>query len=381
MFISLHCVFRNAAAIVLVLSVVSATSVKNTHAQPAWKAQWEETLRAAEKEGGVVVYGDNTVEPLLLEVFQKKYPRIKVTMVTSRGNEGAERLLSERRAGKYIADLYIPGGSTQPVLMLYPAKAFDPLSPLLVQPEVLDQSRWWQGKHHYLDPEGQYIFLAGAGANSGSFYNTQMVDPNQIKSYWDLLGPKWKGKTVATDPTRGGNSQAAVFFYHSPDLGPEFVKSLFRDASITVVRSDEQLIDWVATGKFALGLFPRASDLARAEKAGLPVREFAAHHFREGAFSSGLTVSIMNRAPHPNAAKVLINWFLSREGQTSWLEYIAKMESNQDSVREDVPRAKTLRGQREPGAKFFLTQTYELVSNRRPINELIRKSLEESKKQ
>jgi ABC-type Fe3+ transport system substrate-binding protein len=366
-----------------VLAVLGSAFLQGAYAQPAWQVQWEDTIRAAEKEGRLVVYCDNTIELVFLEAFQKKYPKIAVTTISASGSELNKRILSERRAGKYLGDVFIPGGSTDPVLML-PANPFDSIRSQLILPEVLDPSKWWQGKHHYLDQEGQLIFWVGGSASSGGiFYNTYVVDPNQIKSFWDLLGAHWKGKIAATDPTVSGPGiTPAVFFYHHPDLGPKFVAALFRDTEITVVRTDEQLIDWVAAGKFALGLFPRASALARAINAGLPLREFATHHFKEGGFvsPSAVTVSILNRAPHPNAAKVAINWFLSREGQMKWLEYVAKVGSVQDPLRVDFPREEGLRGKREPGAKYFNTQTYELITNRQPVVELIKKSLE-SKKQ
>jgi ABC-type Fe3+ transport system substrate-binding protein len=88
----------------------------------------------------------------------------------------------------------------------------------------------------------------------------------------------------------------------------------------------------------------------------------------------------MNRAPHPNAAKVAINWFLSREGQSTWLEHVDKMGSVQNPVREDFPRGKGS-GRREPGAKYFQTLKYEYLINTQPVMDLLKKSLEESKKQ
>ena len=58
-----------------------------------------------------------------------------------------------------------------------------------------DLSKWWQGKHHYIDPEGQYIFMyEGALYGAPISFNTSMVNEKEIKSAWDLVQPKWKGK-------------------------------------------------------------------------------------------------------------------------------------------------------------------------------------------
>jgi ABC-type Fe3+ transport system substrate-binding protein len=363
--------------------LLSAICYDLVRAQQPWQVQWEETVRAAEREGRVVIYGDNTVESLLLEGFQKKYPKIKVIMETASGNDLAKRLLTERRAGKYLADLFIPGSARVPVSML-PAKPFDPIAPLFILPEVSDPSKWWQGKYHYVDPEGQYIFLVGGAASSGGiFYNTQLINPHVIKSFWDLVDSRWKGKIVAMDPFGTGPAGVSlIFFYHHTELGPTFIRSLFKDTALMLARSDEQLIDWVAVGKFAFGLFPRASALARAVKTGLPVKEFPSSHFREGGFisPSALTMNVLNQAPHPKAMTVVINWFLSREGQTLWLEYLEKIGSPQDPIREDVPKDKVNEGKREPGAKYFNTQKYDLITNTQPMMDLIKRSLEESKK-
>jgi hypothetical protein len=67
----------------------------------------------------------------------------------------AQRLPVERRADKYLADLYVYSSSSG--YALYQAKVFDPIKPALILPEVLDQSNWWEGKHHYADPESECL--------------------------------------------------------------------------------------------------------------------------------------------------------------------------------------------------------------------------------
>ena len=68
----------------------------------SWKADWEQTLAAAKKEGEISFYGSQGYEKVF-EVFQKKYPEIKVNAVTNmRGSEHGARVMTERRAGKYL---------------------------------------------------------------------------------------------------------------------------------------------------------------------------------------------------------------------------------------------------------------------------------------
>src|SRR5256884_7576561 len=207
---------------------VSASSLSfAAESRPAWQAEWNKTIKAAEEEGALGIYMTQAFEPVFREAFQKKYPKIKVTTVTGRGPELSQRIMSERRGGKYIADLYVSGNIT-PLTVFHRAKILEPVKPLLLLPEVVDPSGWYEGKHHYDDPENRYIFVFEGTPRSGEItFNTKIVNPSEIKSYWDLLGPKWKGKIVSVDPLVSGPISAAhIFFYKQPDLGAEFLRRL-----------------------------------------------------------------------------------------------------------------------------------------------------------
>ncbi len=190
-------------------------------------ADWERTVQAAEKEGELVLYASDLFGPIFGE-FQKKYPRVKASLVTAGGGASnlAQRLLTERRANRYLGDLWISGVDTA-VNLLLPGKALDAIRPSLILPEVVDESKWWQGKHHYGDLEQKFIFIYEGSAQSGGIsYNTLLVNPKELTSYWDLLRPRWRGKIVSTDPRRPGTSQQNLrFYYHHPELGPEFLSS------------------------------------------------------------------------------------------------------------------------------------------------------------
>jgi ABC-type Fe3+ transport system substrate-binding protein len=72
----------------------------------------------------------------------------------------------------------------------------------------------------------------------------------------------------------------------------------------------------------------------------LPVDEFSPYHFKEGVNLSSAfgSLALMNRAPHPNAAKVFINWLLSPEGQTLFQRVISQPGDPRNSRRADVPK-------------------------------------------
>jgi iron(III) transport system substrate-binding protein len=259
--------------------------------------------------------------------------------VSGRGGELTQRIMAERRAGKYLADVVIHG-VTPNYTDFYRFKILDPLKTALILPEVVDESKWWEGKHRYSDPEREYVFVNLGTPSFGDInFNTDLVSPREFKSFWDFLNPKWKGKILMRDirgsPGRGSVNMA--FFYHNPDVGPQFIRRLLSEMDITLFRDFRQGTDWLAKGKFPLCFF--CYDIEKAKKQGLPVDEFGL--MKEGALLSPSwgSIVLMNRAPHPNAAKVFINWYLSREGQTALQRVIGETGDNPpNSLREDIPK-------------------------------------------
>ena len=186
-------------------------------------SEWERTVKAAEQEGQVVVY--KIASDSEWHAFQKKYPKIKVNLVHASAAQHLQRLMAERRAGKYLADVIRLGGGTS--TSLYKAKALEPISSALILAEVKDPSKWFEGKHHYNDIENQYVFIYAAFPLHLIGYNSKVVDPQMLRGYADLLEPKWKGKITLKDPRDPGGASPLLFLYYNPQLGPEYIKKLF----------------------------------------------------------------------------------------------------------------------------------------------------------
>src|SRR5207247_10915347 len=106
----------------LLLCFVTVRSVDAGDAKLAWQAEWEKVLAAAKKEGQVAVYISGYEE--VLPEFQKEYPEIKVLPTTGRGSQIGQRLLAERRAGKYLADVGSAGGGPT-YQHLFPSTRFE----------------------------------------------------------------------------------------------------------------------------------------------------------------------------------------------------------------------------------------------------------------
>jgi iron(III) transport system substrate-binding protein len=371
---------RRAVVVIFVLAFFSLRGA--AAAAESWQADWEKTLAAAKKEGQVSFYGSEGYEKVF-EVFQRKYPEIKVkSNTTRRGSEHGQAVMTERRAGQYLVDLFINGVVT-PNTVFYKAGILEPIRPQLILPEVIDESKWWGGKHHYADPDGKFIFVFQGNVHGGeNAYNTKLVNPQAFSSYWDFLDPKWKGKIVAYDVSRVSTvAHSLRFLYNHPDLGEEFIKRFFGEMELVYSRDERQMIDWLGTGKYAIAFF--VTDIEDAAKQGLPVKFFAPGQFKEGAFvgpSQG-GINLFKNAPHPNAAKVAINWLLSREGQDTYQKVFAQLHDVRQSMREDISmEVIPANYRRQKGVSYIYAGRPEWL-DMGPVSKLIKQAQQAAKRE
>jgi iron(III) transport system substrate-binding protein len=321
-------------AISLAAGIVAAAEVR-----PSAPQQWENIVKRAEEEGQVTVYATDSVgnARIIWEGFQKRYPKIKLTGISmGRGSDLFPKLFAERRADKFLADVFL-GAPSALYLNLYKGKMVDPIPPILVHPNVTDLSKWWMGKHHYIDPEGQYIFMYESALYGAPIsFNTKLINEKEIKSAWDLVQPQWKGKYAALEIRSGQGSTALTYVYHHPQLGPKFIERIYRNMEPALFRDLRQGTDWLAQGKFPLCFLCRRID--RAAMQGLPVAELNPYEVVEkpGIGSGSGALVLLNRHPHPSAATVFINWYLSLEGQTVFRQANTE-ELRVGSLREDLP--------------------------------------------
>ena len=123
----------------------------------------------------------------------------------------------------------------------------------------------------------------------------------------------------------------------------------------TLGRDRRQITDWLAQGKFALCVGCR--DANRAKSQGLPVDELDNVNWKEGLelTTGGGSMSLIKGGPNANAAKVFINWFLTRRGQIAMQKYNDLYgEDAPNSRRMDIPKDMLVPTNRMiPGKKYF----------------------------
>jgi len=128
---------------IVTLMVCAGASAGET---PRWKEDWLRAVEAAKKEGQVSLYGGQEItHPDIIAAFSKEFPFLKVTTTSGRGGDLVARIVAERRADKYLADVMASGPNGP--RMLYLGKALDPIAPAFILPEVTDASKWYGAKH------------------------------------------------------------------------------------------------------------------------------------------------------------------------------------------------------------------------------------------
>jgi len=259
-------------------------------------SEWDQVIAAAKKEGRVVIYSGAPGAPEHREIgklFEAKYG-IRVDVLDGSGSEIQERIRTEVTAGRSNGDVSHIGGTTQVLLQNYgllaPHGGVPNRNRLVIQPMV---------------DEELPIYVAAYGI----VVNTQMVKPeDEPKSWRDLLDAKWKGR-ILSYPFSASGGGATWFGVMQDTFGTGFHESLAKNTPVFSgsLRENPRR---VARGEFPLYIPYSITDITRNE--GLPLKVLIPE---EGLPYTPFSVAIIKGAQHPNAARLLVNFFLEPEAQ------------------------------------------------------------------
>jgi ABC-type Fe3+ transport system substrate-binding protein len=277
-------------------------------------AEWEKTLEAARKEGKIVIAIPPAselrkhMEPLLRQKFG-----LEAELVPAPGPKNASRIAAEQKAGVRYFDAIICGTGTAVGLahdaMLEPMEAFWML------PEIKEAKHWWGG-HIWEDNISTnrflYSFLADVSTH-GIWYNTSLAKPEELRSFDDYLNPKWKGKIGFSDP-RVPSSGQSIWSFMWDLKGEEFLKRLVQQ-DLFITRDLRQLTDALGKGKLAAAFGVGRSQADPFVEAGLPLKPVPPPAEGLPASNGFGVMGVIKNPPNANAAKIFVNWFLSRDGQ------------------------------------------------------------------
>jgi iron(III) transport system substrate-binding protein len=325
-------------------------------AQPAALAA---LIAAAKQEGTVVVDGPpiDTVRDAFTQGFQKAYG-ISVSYISSGGTQSAARVRAERAAGKYLLDVLVSGGDSA-VLSFLPGGWLDRVEPVLVAPDVTDRRKWKDG-HLWYEDDQHTILRVQQFVTPELEINTKLVKRSELRTWKSLLDPKWQGKIIAKDPSIGGTGSSLTSYFYLT-FGPDFVRKLYVDQKPMISRDLRQSAQWLAQGNYPILVGGDVVTVMQFQKLGYPV-DFVLPSDGPSVLSSGYgLVSLLNRAPHPNAAKLFINWLGGRQGEEAYARAILAVSLRTDVAYDNVPAFMFP----QKNQKFLDTYGYSFITDQR----------------
>jgi iron(III) transport system substrate-binding protein len=254
-------------------------------------------IEGAKKEGSLIWYTSTSIEDIkrLFDAYTKKYPFIKTEFFNAGSARVFNRILNESRVGKIFFDLVaVRGVETH---QLVKGGFFQPyLSP--------ESGAYPQGfkdaKGYWVDYFDAYNIIA---------YNTKLVSKEQAPKSWeDLLDPKWKSKIALEEEMYSW--YAAISMAWGRERAQRYMRALAKQD--VQLRSGQTLIaQLMAAGEFHIGM-ALAHRIEKMKEQGAPVEWVTT---LDPVTVSLHPIGVAAKAPHPNAAKLFIDFVLSKEGQ------------------------------------------------------------------
>jgi iron(III) transport system substrate-binding protein len=335
-----------------------------------WEKRWNDLIEAARREGSVVLSGPPTpaVRTDVTARFKERFG-IDVEYLGGRRGDLVVRLQSERAAGLYTVDVVIGGAQTIAV-EFYPAKMIAPIRPALIHPEATDPAKWRPGRLWFIDPDDAYVLRLVNNVSPMLGYNTTKVAPDEIKTAQDLLNPRYRGLIAQDDPTVSGTGSNTAAYIRSR-LGDDFIRRLYADQQVQFTRDRRQLSDWLGRATYPIVINPNEADvLGPLVRDGFPIRIAAGLPDLPANVTagSGLTI-LLDPAPHPNAARLLVNWLAMREGNEVYAraEGAVPLRADVDPVwapEYQIPK---------PGVEYFDTYDWDFtLADKATVSERIK---------
>ena len=261
-------------------------------------ADRQQVFEGAKKEGRLVLYSGMDIEEAnqYTKEFTKKHPFIKTEVFRSSGEKVQARFLVEHRANVHNADIFQTS-----IVQIYQLKNAGLLAKYISE----ESAAYPEG---FKDPLGYWTAFYLIPYVIG--YNTKLVSAKDApNSYEDLLNPRWKGQI-------GLETEEYQWFYHlvqilGKEKGLDYMRRL-AGQNLQMRKGHTLLAQLVAAGETALAVVVYSNRVERMRMSGAPIDWV---RFKGPTITAINAISIPEKAPHPNAAKLFVDFVLSREGQ------------------------------------------------------------------
>jgi iron(III) transport system substrate-binding protein len=316
-------------------------------------------IAAAKAEGAVVVDGPpiDAVRDMITSGFQRDYG-IPVSYISSGTAASGARVRAERAAGKYLLDVFISGSDT-PTLTFLPSGWLDKVEPALVAPDVLDKRRWKDG-HLWFEDEGHTIFRVQQNVVPELAINTKFVKRGELTQWKQLLEPKWQGKFGAKDPASSGAGASLISYFYL-QFGPDFVKKFYIEQKPVLTSNARQAVQFLAQGNYPVLVGPDTPSMIDFQQQGYPVEFVFPTDAPSVLTGSWGLVNLINKAPHPNAAKLFINWLAGAGPQLAYAKATQSLSLRTDLKYDGFPQFLFP----QKGTRYLDTYDYKYVTEQR----------------
>jgi ABC-type Fe3+ transport system substrate-binding protein len=259
---------------------------------------------AAKKEAAVVWYSGMIVNQIvrpMVAAFEAKYPGVKVQASRASGNDNALKIMNEARARRPMADMVDGTTALAPLLDAGLVAVFRPVEAARYPADAKDPAGYWTSPNVY------YYTAA---------YNTNLVPAAEApQTYDELLDPKWKGKMAWTYDLTGGGPPGFlhnILTIKGQEKGMDYLRAFAKQEPVVIPAAQRVVLDKVISGEYPIALMTLSYHSTISAAKGAPIQWLK----MPPMVMSPNTISVLKNAPHPNAARLLIEFILSSEGQT-----------------------------------------------------------------
>lgn len=342
-------------ALVLLSMALWAGTARAQEGDTAWK----KIVAAAKQEGTLVINSqpNQAWRDYIQREFPKAYPNITLNMSVLPTEEFIARVRTERQVDKYLWDAVASGAISG--FALEKDGVLDPIVPELVLPEVKDPAVWGGWDEALVDAQRKYVFAMSAYLQP-PYYNAKLVPPALVERLGlkVMLEPQYAGKTAWHDPMIAGGGQAMAPLIHNV-LGDEGLKKLVVDQKAIFYPQQQSVVEAMVRGTALFGIGPPVRSLMMPYvQAGAiakdDIRSFGnSPEVAEESIGGNCLFVVKNR-PHPNAARVFVNWMLTKQVQYDLARALDMASRRQDIPPTAEPDAAPIRG-----AKYLMPQREE----------------------